>query len=85
MRINMDGSEDDSKGFELNIKTLDKWGSCFTVSLDGRTVMRMRCTNMMNNFLSSFKCTPPRWDVDIVEGVDLVLVCFFSDLEMNMG
>ncbi|RJE17964.1 hypothetical protein PHISCL_09700 [Aspergillus sclerotialis] len=73
MHIHMNDSENDLGGIELRVKNLDTWGSCFAVSLGDKTIMRMRCTNMMNNFLSSFKITPPRWDVDIVEGVDLVL------------
>ncbi|KAL2829049.1 hypothetical protein BJY01DRAFT_127195 [Aspergillus pseudoustus] len=58
---------------ELEVKSVNMWGSGFTVVLDGQTIMRMRCTNMMHNVMSSFKVTPPRWDVDLVEGMDSVL------------
>ncbi|KAL2826863.1 mitochondrial inner-membrane-bound regulator-domain-containing protein [Aspergillus cavernicola] len=88
MRITMEGSESAKQessssetSIDLHIKPLNRWGSCFTVTLGDRTIMRMRCTNMMNNFLSSFKVTPPRLDVDVVEGTDLVLVRFSPDLE----
>lgn len=83
MHISMGSSEPDgqeSSKIDLQAKSLDRWGSCFTVTLGDKTIMRMRCTNMRNNFLSSFKVTPPRWDMDVVEGTDIVLVYFSPDL-----
>ncbi|KAL3454571.1 hypothetical protein BJX65DRAFT_4659 [Aspergillus insuetus] len=67
-------SESGSKGdVELQIKSANLWGSGFTVVLGDQTVMKMRCTNMMHNAMSSFKFTPPRWELELAEGMDSVL------------
>ncbi|CEL06008.1 hypothetical protein ASPCAL07120 [Aspergillus calidoustus] len=73
--ISNSGSEarSESGGVELQIKSVNLWGSGFTVVLGDQTVMKMRCTNMMHNAMSSFKVTPPRWEVELVEGMDSVL------------
>lgn len=54
----------------LEIKNLGIWFGSFVVTLGDWTIMRLRCTNMMNMF--SF--TPPVWEMDVVKGTDLVLV-----------
>ncbi|KAL4934070.1 uncharacterized protein BDV17DRAFT_248269 [Aspergillus undulatus] len=62
-----------SAGVQLQTRSLNMWGSTYTVTLGDMTVMRMTCTNMMHNAPSSFKVTPPKWDVDVVEEINLVL------------
>ncbi|TKA30107.1 hypothetical protein B0A50_02826 [Salinomyces thailandicus] len=43
--------------------------------LDGGCLMaEMRCTNTVGGILSSYKVTPPVWEVQVREGVDLALV-----------
>lgn len=72
MRADVEGLEG-----KLEIQTTNRGGSGFTLTLGDKIAMKMRCTNMMHNILSSFKVTPPVWDVDVEEGMDLVLVRFF--------
>ncbi|KAL2784071.1 hypothetical protein BJX66DRAFT_97196 [Aspergillus keveii] len=71
------GSEGD---VELHIKSVNLWGSGFTVLIGDQTVMKMRCTNMMHNAMSSFKVTPPRWELELIEGMDSVLTAAIAVL-----
>ncbi|KAJ5807887.1 hypothetical protein N7474_009156 [Penicillium riverlandense] len=78
MTIKMEGSADQEMSKVLEVKCLDTWCSGFVVKLGDWTIMRLHCINMMNNMLSSFKVTPPVWDVDVVEGTDLLLASVLS-------
>ncbi|KAL3476009.1 hypothetical protein BJX99DRAFT_258902 [Aspergillus californicus] len=89
LRIAIEGlSDGEPSGCDLEIKSPDSWGNCFTVNLAGSTIMKMQCLNNMNNGNTSSS-----WDLNVTEGTDLVFAAAlavvisdsYSEMHMHMA
>ncbi|KAI7352748.1 hypothetical protein KC320_g4343 [Hortaea werneckii] len=66
----LDGSERD---VEVHVEGGDVWHEKAHIKAGGSPIAQLRCTNTVGGFLSSYKVTPPVWEVHIGEGVDMAL------------
>ena len=64
----------ESRDVDVRVKGGDVWHEKLQATAGDTPIMAIRCSNTIGGILSSYKVTPPVWEVMVGEGVDLTLV-----------